>query len=99
MRELGEIQHVACSTRTMVDRLAFFNGKKNLTLGGTLGLLIGAVEVGMCFRLRKNPLTCVLLCLGRSIAIPGLTALPGWLLIIGYGIYRVYRAGESPSHL
>jgi hypothetical protein len=97
--ELDENQHVIGSARTMIDLLAPLNGKKSLTLGGSLSLLVGAIEVGMCFRCRKAPLICILRYLGGSIAIPGLAALPGWLLVVGYGIYRAYRASESPSHL
>jgi hypothetical protein len=97
MRELGDDQHMISSAGTMIDRPALPNGKKSLTLGGVLGLLIGAVEVGMCFR-RKDPLICILRFFGRSIAIPGLATLPVWLLVTGYGIYRSYRASESLSH-
>jgi hypothetical protein len=99
MRQLGENQQLICSAETISDRVTPLNGMKDLTLGELLGLLVGAIGVGMCFRSQKNPLIFILLYLGRNIAIPGLGALPGWLLTAGYGIYRAYRSNQSSSHL
>lgn len=94
MSQLGENRHATYLARAIVDQFAPLSGQKNLALAELLGLLIGAVGVGVCLRSRKDPLSCILLLVGRSIAIPGLAAVPG-LLSAGYGIYRAYSSYEK----
>jgi hypothetical protein len=72
--------------------------KKSPVAAFVLGVLFGAIGVGIYFRSWKDFFVCILLFIGLAIVIPGIGTIPGWLFAAGYGAYRAHTSNVNAGY-
>lgn len=92
---LGHSVHHVRHTTEAIHSLSPLKNKKNPVIAAVLGVLFGAIGIGIYFRSWKDFFICMGLFIGLIILIPGLGALPGWLFSAIYGAYRAHTSNEN----
>jgi hypothetical protein len=88
----------ARQAQMLVKNLKPLHTEKNPGIAFLLGILFGAIGVGIYFRSWKDFFVCLFLFIVLTLAIPAVGAIPGWLFAGFYGAYRAQSSNERRPH-